>query len=630
MAESARLIIPVWGEAYVDKVLSITLPAMLASGNLPALCGMFDVELIIITESRLFAMVRSSPCFRAAERICNTRLIPLDDLLTSVFSDYGMVLTYALFRGFADLGPRVTETYLLPFIADFVISDGSFRHLGARMRQGVRVIHAPSFRVVAEDVDPQLRALVDLDSCSLSVPSRKLAGLALANKHPSVKARTINQRLCHLEWMDQFYWYVDDDTLIGYQSPPALVAVKPERFVSQPVNFWDYGFLPEAAPHAEPYLISDSDDFFMIEPQSRSTGQEMTLIGWTTFDELARTESLRATREHRRLGRQLVRIHAADLPDGIDDVIDESRAFMAELYRRLSAAPAPHIGHPLLGRWFVEASLRQHGTHNDEPPPPGGQISAAQAAVPGAAPSGGVFAPVTKALQRLYCKLFGAPPKVSKFHPLWTELAPLSRAMARVQSAGGANVLWINSGNWRLLANEGNTEDQASAKRAPFFKSAPYEVCVCELALREISELNRLYALVRPLMKDGGRVVFTTVKSGSAFDGAELFLSLCEFPDLDVSEINFNGTTIIAFLRAVHLRAMRPVPTRPIARGAILCALIVLAPLVWLANTWAARRDPSIFKATWTSLTVEFTVTRRSAVAPPLDRARAETEDAVP
>ena len=152
MAKTARLIIPVWGEAYVAEVLSITLPAVLAPGNLPALSGMFDVEAVIVTESRLFDLVRGSPCFQAAERVCKIRLCPLDDLLTGVFTDYGMVLTYALFRGFADLGARMTETYLLLLNADFVISDGSLRHVGTLMQQGKRIIHAPSFRVVAEDV----------------------------------------------------------------------------------------------------------------------------------------------------------------------------------------------------------------------------------------------------------------------------------------------------------------------------------------------------------------------------------------------------------------------------------------------------------------------------------------------
>ncbi len=629
MAESARVIIPVWGETYVGKVLSITLPAMLASGNLPALCGMFEVELVIITEARLFEMVRSSHCFRAAERICKTRLVPLDDLLTGVFADYGMVLTYALFRGFADLGPRVTETFLLPFIADFVISDGSLRHLGTLMQQGMRVIHAPSFRVVAENVDPQLQALVDRGSCVLSVAPRALAKLALANEHPTVKARTINQRLYHLEWMDQFYWYVDDDTLIGYQSPPALVAVKPERFVSQPVNFWDYGFLPEAAPTAEPHLIGDSDDFFMIEPQSRNTGQEMTRIGWMSLDELARTESLRSTKEHRRLAEQLIKIHAADLPDGIGSVIEESRAFMAELRQRLSPTPAPHIGHPLLGGWFEEASRRRRGPGDAVASPSAGEVSAGSSSPGGAASRARSLASTTKALQRLYCKMFGAPPKVSKFHPLWTEVSPVTRKMARWQPTGRANVLWINSGNWRFLANHDNNGTPAADRRGPFFKKAPYDLCVCQLALKEMSQLNRLYAALRPLMKDGGHVIFKALKVAGVFDGCELFLSCCEFPDLDVSQINFHGAAIIAPLRALHVRAMRPVATRPVARGAILCALIVLAPLVWLANAWAARRDPSIFRTTWTSLTVEFTVKRRSSTARRPDQSREEAQGAI-
>lgn len=626
MAETARLIIPVWGEAYVKEVLSVTLPAMLAPGNLPALGRMFDVELTIVTESRLFDMLRSSPCFQAAERISRTRLVPLDDLLTSVFTDYGMVLTYALFRGFADLGPRMTETYLLPFIADFVISDGSLGHLGALMRQGKRIIHAPSFRVAAEEVDPQLQALVDRNSYVLSVPSRQLARLALANKHPTVKARTINQRLRHLAWMDQYYWYVDDNTMIGYQSPAALVAVKPERFVSQPVSFWDYGFLPEAAPSVEPHFIGDSDDFLMVEPQSRHTGQEMIRTGWTSFAELARTESLRATKEHRWSGKQLITIHSADLPAGIDDVIEESRAFMAELYLRLSPTPAPHVGHPILGRWFEEASRRRRGAQDGASSQPAGQVLTHSGSAGGTASRAGFSVSAMKALQGLYRKMFGTPPKVSKFHPLWTEVSPIGRKMAVWQRTGRANVLSINAGNWRLLANQTNAGSQAPDDRNSFFDKAPYDVCVCELELKEMWQLNRLYAALRPLMKDGGHILFNVIKAGGILDGAELFLTRCEFPNVDVSQINFHGTAITGLLRELHVRAMRPTVARPIARGAVVCALVLLAPLVWLANALAERRDPSIFRATWTSLTVEFAVKHRRVVAPRRDPSRTESE----
>src|SRR5438105_2659843 len=161
MTDKARLIIPLWGEVYASKLVSMTLPALLAPGNLPALCALFDVELVLVTEAGLFETIRRAKSFRRVSELCRSRFVPLDDLMTDVPGDYGVVLTYALHRGFADLGAHMTETYLLFLNADFIICDGSLRHLAKLMLEGKRVIHAPSFRVVLEEVWPKLQACVD-------------------------------------------------------------------------------------------------------------------------------------------------------------------------------------------------------------------------------------------------------------------------------------------------------------------------------------------------------------------------------------------------------------------------------------------------------------------------------------
>ena len=64
MKQTARLIIPLWGEAYASKLVTMTLPALLAPGNLPALAGMFDVELVLVTETRLFDTIRQASSFQ--------------------------------------------------------------------------------------------------------------------------------------------------------------------------------------------------------------------------------------------------------------------------------------------------------------------------------------------------------------------------------------------------------------------------------------------------------------------------------------------------------------------------------------------------------------------------------------
>lgn len=609
MTESVRLIIPVWGERYANKVVSITLPAVLAPGNLPELCRSFAVELVIVTETRLFDLFRRGPSFATAERICAVRLVPLDDLLTDFSTEYGITLTHALFRGFIDLGARMTETYLLFLNADFIVGDGSLRHLGQLMRQGKRLIHAPSFRVITEDVVPQLEALFDAESCTLRVERRAMVRLALAHKHPTVTARTVNQRLCRQKWMDQFYWYVDEDTLIGYQSPVALVAIKPERVVTAPVLVWDFAFIPEAAPSLTPYFITDSDDFFMIELQSRETGREMIRIGWVSLEEIAADLSLWLTKEHRESSRQLVKIHSDELPVDLEDFVAQSRAYMAEVFRRLSPKPAPHIGHPRLGVWFEDTTKRLRGDPNGTL-----QQAAANKRNPVVAALG--------ALQAFYCKMFGSPPDVGKSHPLWMDVAPVQQRIARWQQAGKTNILWIKEDDWRLnrLSDLAIDAQMQPGAQQPALRGALYDACVCELALHELFDLNRLYAELRPLIKNGGQVLFKTVKPKNVLASTELFLYSCDFPDVDISEIHFYGTAATSLLRSLYVRALRQTATRSLLRVLAVGALIVLAPLVRLVNVRAARRDSTIFRSTWMSLVIEFTVKRAESAAPGMER----------
>jgi hypothetical protein len=592
MKETARLIIPAWGELYINKILSLTLPAILAPGNLPALSEMFNVEIVIVTESRLFEPIRASQAFNVAAKICKIQLVPLDDLLVNLASDYGVVLTCALFRGFADLGAHMTEVHLLFLNADFIVSNDSLRHVGQLMLQGKRLIHAPSFRVVLEDVWPELERRVDPNACILSLSSREMAKLALAHKHPTVRARTVNQRLCHQKWMDQFYWYVDEETLIGYQSPVALVAIKPERHVTEPALVWDFAFIPEAAPTLVPHYITDSDEFFMIEPQSRETGCEMIRIGWLPVDEIAADLSVWLTKEQRESSKQLVTIHAGDLPADLANVIGESRTYMADIYRRLSPKPAPHIAHPRLGQWFEDAKERQRRSSDGGPQQP-------------AVNARGPLVAMLRALQGLYGRMFGSYPNVGASHALWMDIVPVARKIAGPYGDSNPEILWIKAADW--WQRQGIKLNPAVLADGPL-RGALYELCICEVTFNELLTLDRLYQGLRPLIKDGGRVIFRCVRPKNAPGRVELLLD--NFPDIDFSEIHFYGTSVTTFLHNVCVPALRPVSTRPLVRGMAICALIALAPLVRLANAYAARRDSTIFSAAWSILLLEFTVKR--------------------
>ena len=608
MRNKARLIIPLWGVAYAEKLTSMTLPALLAPGNLPALATMFDVEVVLVTESRLVDRIRQAPSFRRLSTICEVKFVPLDDLMPCEPGEYGVVLTAALFRGFVDLGARMTETFLLFLNADFIIADGSYRRLGELMSEGRRVIHAPSFRVVLEEVWPRLEARVDPDTAVLAIKPREMAKLALAHKHLTVKARTVNQRLYHQWCMDQFYWYVDEDTLVGYQWPMALVAIKPERMVTEPVLVWDFGYLPEAAPTLEPFFLADSDDFFMIEPQKRVTGEELMRPGGISVDAVAKFLSDWTTREQRRCGQQLLTIHAGEYPPDLDDAIAESRRHMNEITRRLSPDPQPHVGHAKLGRWFVETTrrLKERGASPAAPQHPsrsrGRRLSNAPRAI--------------------HTTLFGSLPFLRPAHPLWLDTRDVTAHLTSWRQSG-KRVLWVCSReSWFSgILNDRTDPTSLLMTRRPTEQPTSHEcfdACLCELRPSELTTLPALHRRIRMLVRSGGKVLVHINNPSATPVGIGQFAAYEDvFPDVDKSVIRFHGTWLTAQVRKLYLRAAGSFPSNSLARGVSAgLALLVLAPVAWLANWAAARRDATNFTLNWTSAILELEVVRKPNLAP--------------
>src|SRR5262249_19014885 len=143
---------------------------------------------------------------------------------------YGMTLTYALHRGFSDLGSAMTERWQIFLNADFILSDGSLRTVVGHLSRGQRIVAAPSYCTIAEEAIPELRNHLDVATSTLGISPRELARLVLQHRHTVVGGKTVNQTSFHMRYADQFYWSVDDTTLIGYQMPVSIVGLQPERY----------------------------------------------------------------------------------------------------------------------------------------------------------------------------------------------------------------------------------------------------------------------------------------------------------------------------------------------------------------------------------------------------------------
>jgi hypothetical protein len=313
--EHARIITMVWGDSYLEHLINFAIPAVLAPGNLPCVAENFDTELVIVTETRLFDRIAKLNVIAQALEYCDVRLHPIDDLIAT---HYGITLTYALVRGFADLGDEIVNTHLIFFNSDFIVADGSYRKLVDIIKRGERLVLSPSYCLVYEDSIDELGKYYDKSTSTLSISQRDLAELAIAHRHKTTRAKTMNQRLFRHHRYDQFYWYVDEHTMLARMLPVATVYMRPEKPLTELDTFWDYGAISEYCPTTEPFVLGDSDDFLMAEFRDELALKGLFTLGFPADQEIVEDLSSFTTQYHRDHSKYMLVLHSQPLPATIE------------------------------------------------------------------------------------------------------------------------------------------------------------------------------------------------------------------------------------------------------------------------------------------------------------------------
>jgi hypothetical protein len=339
-----KFLLAVWGERYIAMSAAISVPSFLAPGNLPALAAVTDLEVLIMTAVDDVPIFRRTPAFQRLEALCPIRFIPIDELIVAVPPLYGFTLTQAFAHGIASVGAHQTSTHFVFMNADFVLADGSLRSLADRILAGHPCILAPSFRVDAEAAAATLRAAVDPASRALAMAPRPMVALALANMHPTSIAKTLTQDRLHCRSVNQLYWSVDAQTMVGHAHLLFMLCIKPERPLLRLVSYCDYAFVPEMVPSGRLSCLDDSDDFFMLELQATTHEQEALEPGPITREHALRSLAEWTTAMHRRAALFSFVLHAADPPPAAVRIRQEAATFIRALHADMPQ-PLDYVGH---------------------------------------------------------------------------------------------------------------------------------------------------------------------------------------------------------------------------------------------------------------------------------------------
>ncbi len=354
-----KILVAVWGKAYIGQLERFGFSSFLAPGNLPAMARRCAVELVVLTCADDVEHFEALPLMAGVREHAEVRYIAIDDLIAP--GHYSTTLTLAFMRGVAAYGDAMTQMHFVFWNADFVLSDGAFDHLAGLIQAGRKVVITGTLRAVAEQAEGLLDAMRPEPTSALAVSSRTLVELAFRHQHPHHVAKTVNQDLCWTTMPSQMLWRVDAHTTLCRFFKAFMFCLRPTRVVTRINGPCDYTFVPELCPGEPQTMITDSDDAFILELQPRDSEAEFIRLGKADEDVRRRCMNEWLTAEHLDTGRRVVVVRSGDAP--AQDVAAAQVEFEA-YFDRFMAGVEPPRSH--VGQYYWVYGVAAWRSHRDD------------------------------------------------------------------------------------------------------------------------------------------------------------------------------------------------------------------------------------------------------------------------
>jgi 2-polyprenyl-3-methyl-5-hydroxy-6-metoxy-1,4-benzoquinol methylase len=505
VARRVTCLLPIWGLPWVKRFLTVALPTWLAPGNLPAVAAKLPAEMVLLTAREDEIYLRAHPAFRRLEAVLPVRLQFIDHLITG--NNYSTTITLAYTEAVREAGPDMLETCFMFLVGDYIVADGSFGHIIDRMLAGCSGILVGNFQVIEEDASVWLQDRIDDSPTMLALAPRQLVDWGLAHLHPATLANIVNFGIIRNAHTNRMFWRVDGRTMIGRFFLMHMICIRPETTEFVIGASCDYSFIPEMCPSGNVEIITDSDSYLVIEMQPRNHETGFLRAHEQQPARLARSLSEWTTARHRRNAETTVVFHGGELPATLPETIAAADDFLGRLGEKLSPVPKPHRNHPY---WKgAIASFREAtgaGLTLDEKLFALGYIKF----------EAGLKATIRERLGRVFAKIFGLPPKLTRWHPQWADYAPVFEILQEkctetaklmlVSESATVITTWLGDGGERFQRLRPSRMLTSPVKNLAPLRRV-FDVCLVELSEHEAKHASRIMARVEPLLRDGGTLI---------------------------------------------------------------------------------------------------------------------------
>jgi hypothetical protein len=295
-------ITPVWGRAYVDTYLDLVLPSQLAPNNIPAIPHTSKSRYIICTTRDDAETIKGSRYFRLLEDILPVDLLIVDASIASPHE----VMSDCYRQGIlaADANDAV-PAFLTP---DLIHADGNFRALWRWIEEGKHVVFVTGIRTEKEGVTADLKPSFLASNGAIVIQPRDLVRIGLENLHTIGRASLFKEGDEDLIPAN-LYWRAGKEGLIARCFHLHPIVVRPQQMNAVFRGTVDDDYVEVACPNPDhDYVVSDSDEFMMIEVSDASRRMPTTLRKGSLRDVVVWAEQF-ANDRHRRLFEIPIKLH---------------------------------------------------------------------------------------------------------------------------------------------------------------------------------------------------------------------------------------------------------------------------------------------------------------------------------
>ncbi len=510
---NVSVLLAVWGEKFIEDFLQLSLPSLLASGNIPALASTYPTRFIILTRKQDILVFEKNPAYQLLKTICVVDFISIEDLIG--FGNYAVTLTLAYDRAIRQAGVDMLNTYFVFLTSDYIMANGSMQGLIRHMKRGYSGICAGNFQVTQEGLAPYLQSQINPETQVLEVNPRELLKQSFQHLHPIVASSFYDQPTSHNYRANRFFFNVDSEVMVGRFYLLHMLCIKPETTDYKVGSHCDYSFVTEMCPSGNITVITDSDDYLVVEIQSKNQQLDSISFGQYNTANLVTALSEWTTTHHRENAEHSIYFHTRDIAED-DKVVAEQHLgkFINKLSKGLQKhKPQPYYNHPY---WIGALSALNKQRELLEKSKDYDFLD--------------LTVLTTSFFKKMYYQLYGLPPQVFRWHHRSREYR-LTRNMIEACIAPVASEKiavfystyqfgFMKYCSW--LKNKLQVADQyylknllTSPAKINELNAKKFELCILMMTMADLGQLNHFLSVLQEMLDKNGKVVVLIPNDGA-------------------------------------------------------------------------------------------------------------------